>query len=209
MNANIKEKTLFDVLKETGLNELPKRYSEDCGLFWIKAIVLVEKTVSQSYVIAEHRADGLIRYIKDPGLMEPIGKLVSIHPYMYLDKKRMKEDGFDKRTLISYFGDSRKDEILAMDDEQRIILSRQMAIEIQVSEKDPYYADRGELDALKEQEAGTEADKIGENMKSSDGTIEVLEDSIMEDVEILNVEPLKENIKTYEKKTSGRRTSKK
>lgn len=208
MNINIKEKTLFDVLKETGLSELPKRYSEDCGLFWIKAIVLVEKTVSQSYVIAEHRADGLIRYVKDPGLMEPIEKLISIHPYMYLDKRRMKEDGFDKRTLISYFGDSKKDEILAMDDGQRVVLSRQMAIELQLAEKDPYYADRSELDALKEQEAVIPL-KEQENTASRDGSIEVLNDSIMEDVEILNVEPLEENINTYEKKKRGRRTSKK
>lgn len=86
---DFKEQTLRQALKDTACRELPKRYDESSGEIWIKAIVLVKKrNCTVSYALAARRGDGLISYVRDYGQMSPICGLISIHPYMYLDKER-------------------------------------------------------------------------------------------------------------------------
>ena len=85
--ANIKEESLSRALSAKCLPELPKQYRDDCGEYWLEAIVLVKKqNLSQSYAVAKRNADGRIEYKADYGDISPISGLVSIHPYMYLDK---------------------------------------------------------------------------------------------------------------------------
>lgn len=86
--ANIKEESLSRALSAKCLPELPKQYRDDCGEYWLEAIVLVKKqNLSQSYAVAKRNADGRIEYKADYGDISPISGLVSIHPYMYLDKE--------------------------------------------------------------------------------------------------------------------------
>ena len=69
--------------------DLPKQYREDSGEYWLEAIVLVRKlNMSQSYAVAKRDADGKISYTADFGDISPISGLISIHPYMYLNKER-------------------------------------------------------------------------------------------------------------------------
>ena len=44
--------------------------------------------MSQSYAVAKRDADGKITYTADFGDISPISGLISIHPYMYLNKER-------------------------------------------------------------------------------------------------------------------------
>ena len=44
--------------------------------------------MSQSYAVAKRDADGKISYTADFGDISPISGLISIHPYMYLNKER-------------------------------------------------------------------------------------------------------------------------
>ncbi len=85
----VKEKSLKDALNVARLLELPKQYSGDNEVFWLKAVALVRKRdATQSYCLIEHKADGRILYKKDFGTMSPITGLISIHPYLYLDTQR-------------------------------------------------------------------------------------------------------------------------
>lgn len=57
-------------------------------MFWLKAIALVKRMNGiESYVLAEHRADGYISYVHDFGPLSPIVSLISVHPYMYLEER--------------------------------------------------------------------------------------------------------------------------
>lgn len=133
---DIKDKSLREALGAAACRELPKEWREGRdALFWIKAIVLVRKrNNTQSYALAERRGDGLITYVKDFGLMSQITGLVAIYPYMYLDEGRYlnfrsMEDM--KRTLSSYYGSGRREEILHLDDTGLKVLARDMAIDLQ------------------------------------------------------------------------------
>ena len=87
--ANIKEESLSRALSAKRIPDLPKQYREDSGEYWLEAIVLVRKlNMSQSYAVAKRDADGKISYTADFGDISPISGLVSIHPYMYLNKER-------------------------------------------------------------------------------------------------------------------------
>ena len=78
---DIKEQSLRLALSAAACRELPKAYRDGSG-FWIKAIVLVRKrNMTQSYALAERGADGVIRYVKDFGLMSQIEGLVSAMEY--------------------------------------------------------------------------------------------------------------------------------
>ena len=106
--ANTKEISLSKALTAKSLPDLPKQYRDDCGEYWLEAVVLVRKqNLSQSYAVAKRGADGKITYIQDFGEMSPISGLISIHPYMYLDKERYMP--YEKITqmrhaLIQYIG---------------------------------------------------------------------------------------------------------
>ena len=87
--ANIKEESLSRALSAKRIPDLPKQYREDSGEYWLEAIVLVRKlNMSQSYAVAKRDADGKITYTADFGDISPISGLISIHPYMYLNKER-------------------------------------------------------------------------------------------------------------------------
>ena len=87
--ANIKEESLSKALSAKRIPDLPKQYREDSGEYWLEAIVLVRKlNMSQSYSVAKRDADGKISYTADFGDISTISGLISIHPYMYLNKER-------------------------------------------------------------------------------------------------------------------------
>ena len=87
--ANIKEESLSKALSAKRIPDLPKQYREDSGEYWLEAIVLVRKlNMSQSDAVAKRDADGKISYTADFGDISPISGLISIHPYMYLNKER-------------------------------------------------------------------------------------------------------------------------
>ena len=87
--ANIKEESLSKALSAKRIPDLPKQYREDSGEYWLEAIVLVRKlNMSQSYAVVKRDADGKISYTADFGDISPISGLISIHPYMYLNKER-------------------------------------------------------------------------------------------------------------------------
>lgn len=119
---DFKEQTLREALRETSLRELPKRYDDSSGDIWIKAIVLVRKrNCTQSYALARRRGDGLISYVRDYGQMSPIAGLVSIHPYMYLDKERFlyfKNDEQKRTFLANAFGWEEASDIMSMSEEK-------------------------------------------------------------------------------------------
>lgn len=106
--ANIKEESLSRALSAKCLPELPKQYRDDCGEYWLEAIVLVKKqNLSQSYAVAKRNADGRIEYKADYGDISPISGLVSIHPYMYLDKETyLPYENIEqmRHALIQYIG---------------------------------------------------------------------------------------------------------
>ena len=87
--ANIKDESLSKALSAKRIPDLPKQYREASGEYWLEAIVLVRKlNMSQSYAVAKRDADGKISYTADFGDISPISGLISIHPYMYLNKER-------------------------------------------------------------------------------------------------------------------------
>lgn len=108
MNNVLKEQSLSKALSAKGLTELPKQYRDDCGEFWLEAVVLVRKqNLTQSYCLAKRDADGKISYIADYGMMSPISGLISIHPYLYLDKETyMPYENIEqmRHALIQYIG---------------------------------------------------------------------------------------------------------
>ena len=108
MNNVLKEQSLSKALSARGLTELPKQYRDDCGEFWLEAVVLVRKqNLTQSYCLAKRDADGKISYIADYGMMSPISGLISIHPYMYLDKETyMPYENIEqmRHALVQYIG---------------------------------------------------------------------------------------------------------
>ena len=106
--ANIKDLSLSKALSALSLPELPKQYRDDCGEYWLEAIVLVRKqNLSNSYAVAKRGADGKIIYKADFGDISPISGLISIHPYMYLNKSvYMPFENVEqmRKALIQYIG---------------------------------------------------------------------------------------------------------
>lgn len=106
---NIKEDSLKRALTAKRLSELPKQFREDSGEYWLEAIILTRKRDgSQSYVAGKRKADGKIIYTADYGTMSPIAALISVHPYLYLDKKRyMPYETIEQKrhALALYIGD--------------------------------------------------------------------------------------------------------
>lgn len=122
--ANIKEQSLSKALTAKMLPDLPKQYRDDCGEYWLEAIVLVRKlNMSQSYAVAKRDADGKISYTADFGDISPISGLISIHPYMYLNKEKyMPFETIEQKriALVKYIGDDEesKEAVDDMTDEE-------------------------------------------------------------------------------------------
>lgn len=106
--SNIKDLSLSLALSDKCLSELPKQFRDDCGEYWLEAIVLVKKqNLSQSYAVAKRGADGRIEYKADYGDVSPIAGLISIHPYLYLDKQMYmpyENIGQMRHALAQYIG---------------------------------------------------------------------------------------------------------
>lgn len=139
---NIKENSLKMALTAKRLSELPKQFREDSGEYWLEAIILTRKRDgSQSYVAGKRKADGKITYIVDFGSMSPIAGLISVHPYLYLDKKKyMPYETIEQKrhALANYIGgddDAKKavDELSDSEIEYQIL---EIAIETQYSNKE-------------------------------------------------------------------------
>ena len=117
--ANIKEESLSKALSAKRIPDLPKQYREDRGEYWLEAIVLVRKlNMSQSYAVAKRDADGKISYTADFGDISPISGLISIHPYMYLNKERYMpfETMVQKRHALKEYLGGDEEVIEAVDD---------------------------------------------------------------------------------------------
>lgn len=117
--ANIKEESLSKALSAKRIPDLPKQYREDSGEYWLEAIVLVRKlNMSQSYAVAKRDADGKISYTADFGDISPISGLISIHPYMYLNKERYMpfETMAQKRHALKEYLGGDEEVIEAVDD---------------------------------------------------------------------------------------------
>ena len=117
--ANIKEESLSKALSAKRIPDLPKQYREDSGEYWLEAIVLVRKlNMSQSYAVAKRDADGKISYSADFGDISPISGLISIHPYMYLNKERYMpfETMMQKRHALKEYLGGDEEVIEAVDD---------------------------------------------------------------------------------------------
>lgn len=108
MNYTLKEQSLSKALSSKGLAELPKQYRDGSDEYWLEAIVLVRKqNLTQSYCLAKRDADGKISYIDDFGMMSPISGLISIHPYLYLDRSTyMPYENIEqmRHALVQYIG---------------------------------------------------------------------------------------------------------
>lgn len=117
--ANIKEESLSRALSAKRIPDLPKQYREDSGEYWLEAIVLVRKlNMSQSYAVAKRDADGKISFTADFGDISPISGLISIHPYMYLNKERYMpfETMVQKRHALKEYLGGDEEVIEAVDD---------------------------------------------------------------------------------------------
>ena len=173
---DIKEQSLKLALEATACRELPKVYKDGAG-FWIKAIVLVRKrNQTQSYALAERMADGVIRYKKDFGLMSQIEGLVSVHPYVYFDEERFmhpyKSAEAQRRSLLSFLGVGRVQEIMEADADKLELLSREMGIKVQLENRPQDIA----ADAMKRtvEEAGDKQVEEGTDvMHTSEGPEEM------------------------------------
>ena len=85
----INEESLKLALKEAGMaaRGLPHQYREGKDLFWIRAIVLVQKrSMEECYCIYEQNADRYMRLLYDFGGSSPIFAIKGIFPYIYLDE---------------------------------------------------------------------------------------------------------------------------
>lgn len=112
MNETTKNNSLRLALEKSGCHELPKQFKDSLNTqgYWISALCLVQKrNLDEIYVLAERGADGYIHYTFDTGgamgRMSPISKLISVHPYLYLDESRLDEymskDDSWKRSFVS------------------------------------------------------------------------------------------------------------
>lgn len=179
---NIKENSLKRALTEKHLSELPKQFREDNGEYWLEAIILTRKRDgSQSYVAGKRKADGKITYIADFGNMSPIAGLISIHPYLYLDKKKyMPYDTIcqKRNALANYIGgdDDAKKAIDELPDSEVEYQVLKIAIETQYNNKDITATHNNIIAAVKgtpmcfhkENDTNTIVDSLGEIIAEED-----------------------------------------
>lgn len=171
---NIKEISLKRALTTKRLSELPKQFREDSGEYWLESIILTRKRDgTQSYAVGKRKADGKITYIADFGSMSPIAALLSVHPYLYLNKKRympyktMKQK---RHALAQYIGgdeDAKKavDELSDCEVEYQIL---EIAIEAQYGNKEIAATHDKIMDAIKGPLANFQEKHNGDDVNSAD-----------------------------------------
>ena len=88
----VKEASLRRALEAADMQVrgLPKQYRGDSDKIWILAIVLVQKlNLEECYCLYQRSGDGYMRLVMDCGSGTGlVGKIMSIHPYVYLDMER-------------------------------------------------------------------------------------------------------------------------
>lgn len=107
MSETIGEKSLRLALGYAGLRDLPPQYKEGDG-WWVKALLLVRKRgLSESWCIAERDVRGVVRIIKDFGLVYQVVGILSVHPYEYLDYgtfgAEYKDAAEEREALIRFY----------------------------------------------------------------------------------------------------------
>ena len=143
---DIKEKTLSMALSDVRCHELPKLYREDDleGKVWIKAIALVKKrNLVQTYMLAEHKADGRIIYTKDYassiGNVSPMAGLIGVYPYVYLDTERYMSKvnlKTDMCAIISSVTGRKYEDLYEMSVSELIPMYRQYVIDSQLKDSE-------------------------------------------------------------------------
>lgn len=152
--SNIKDLSLSKALSALSLPELPKQYRDDCGEYWLEAIVLVRKqNLSNSYAVAKRGADGKIIYKADFGDISPISGLISIHPYMYLNKSvYMPFENINqmRQALVQYIGGDEEavEAVEELPDSEVEYQMLQIAIEAQYSGESIKETHQAILDAV-------------------------------------------------------------
>lgn len=88
MASNIEENSLYDILTELKMTEIPEELPAETDDIWVKALVRVQKRdTSINYAIALNNGRGGTSIIKDSGRMSTIVKILNIYPINYLDKR--------------------------------------------------------------------------------------------------------------------------
>lgn len=108
------ERTLARALDAAGQRYLPAQRMDGDERYWTKAIVRVRKIGgSECYVVAHRGGDGVVRYVRDFGLMRPIAAVLNIHPYQWVDYDA---DGWHddvevlRERLLGFFNERMSDE---------------------------------------------------------------------------------------------------
>lgn len=88
MVSNIEENSLYEILTDLKMSEMPEELPAETENIWVKALVRVQKRdTSINYAIALNNGRGGTSIIKDSGRMSTIVKILNIYPLNYLDKR--------------------------------------------------------------------------------------------------------------------------
>lgn len=88
MVSNIEENSLYEILTELKMSEMPEELPAETENIWVKALVRVQKRdTSINYAIALNNGRGGTSIIKDSGRMSTIVKILNIYPLNYLEKR--------------------------------------------------------------------------------------------------------------------------
>lgn len=88
MASNIEENSLYEMLTELKMSEMPEELPAETENIWVKALVRVQKRdTSINYAIALNNGRSGTSIIKDSGRMSTIVKILNIYPLNYLDKR--------------------------------------------------------------------------------------------------------------------------
>lgn len=177
----IKGRSLRLALSEAGLRELPS--PDDGKGFWTRAVVLVSKrNASESYALAERRATGVIRFVRDFGMASAIRGIVRIYPYKYLDESRVIGDVTSetaKRRISEHFGMALPD-VEGLGKDALESMARQMAIDTQDEQSmlESLIADQIEQ-AAEQQELMSRVEASDRNVMVTDLGVEEIEDVVL------------------------------
>lgn len=88
MVSNIEGNSLYDMLTELKMSEMPEELPAETENIWVKALVRVQKRdTSINYAIALNNGRDGTSIIKDSGRMSTIVKILNIYPLNYLEKR--------------------------------------------------------------------------------------------------------------------------
>lgn len=90
MVSKIELESMYEMLAECNIGELPKLYDEESGIIWLKAIVKVQKRdCSVNYAIGVNNGRGGVSVIKDTGRNSSIYKVLEIYPTQVLEMNEL------------------------------------------------------------------------------------------------------------------------